>query len=38
MYVSKLKGCVLIKYEKLISSYLDLVGDPKPITEEGIIP
>jgi hypothetical protein len=38
MYVSKLRGGVLIKFEKLKSSFLEVVGDPVAIVEEGVIP
>lgn len=38
MYVSKLWGGVLIKYEKINSSFHGVVGDPVSITEEGILP
>lgn len=38
MYVSKLRGGVLIKYEKVESAFTAVVGDPVAITEEGIIP
>lgn len=38
MYVSKLRGGVMIKYDRVPSSFQGLVGDPAPITDEGVIP
>lgn len=38
MYVSKLRGGVLIKFEKLVTCFHDIVGDPVAIKEEGVIP
>ncbi len=38
MYVSKLRGGVLIKYERIQSKFQGIVGDPVAIVEEGIVP
>lgn len=38
MYVSKLRGGVLIKFDKLKTNYTGMVGDPAPIVKEGITP
>ena len=38
MYVSKLRGGVLIKYQKLPSNCQSVIGDPAAIIDEGVIP